>query len=185
MVWFSTTLKQLLNLTPVQTILWPPGSLYRMWPGSNMKLWSLDLYQHNEIIKPFVSFQLSKLSYHPAYLDEICASCWLVCWFQLLHGAIAKTYFSFDVIFTDLVFVYHTSKVDIKFVYLLQGFAIYHYVHPFFSLCQLWLRPLTIIVSSHFFFCIHLLLWPEALSLLWNSTMTMSSTKRMLNCHWT
>ena len=59
---FLTTLKQLLNLTPVQTILWPPGFLYRMWPGSNMKWWSLDPYQHNEIIKPFVSFQLSKLS---------------------------------------------------------------------------------------------------------------------------
>ena len=62
LVWFLTTLKQLLNLTPVQTILWPPGFLYRMWPGSNMKWWSLDPYQHNEIIKPFVSFQLSKLS---------------------------------------------------------------------------------------------------------------------------
>ena len=57
-----TTLKQLLNLTPVQTILWPTGFLYRMWPGSKMKWWFLDPYQHNEIIKPFVSFQLSKLS---------------------------------------------------------------------------------------------------------------------------
>ena len=62
LVWFLTTSKQLLNLTPVETILWPPGFLYRMWPGSNMKWWSLDPYQHNEIIKPFVSFQLSKLS---------------------------------------------------------------------------------------------------------------------------
>ena len=61
-LWFSSTLKQLLNSTPVQTILKHPGFLYRMWPGSNMKWWSSDPYQHNEIIKPFVSFQLSKLS---------------------------------------------------------------------------------------------------------------------------
>ena len=32
-----------------------------------MKWWSLDPFQHNEIIKPFVSFQLSKLSQLPAY----------------------------------------------------------------------------------------------------------------------
>ena len=49
LVWFSTTLKQLLNLTPVQTILWPPDFLYKMWPGSNMEHWSLDPYQYNEI----------------------------------------------------------------------------------------------------------------------------------------
>ena len=55
-------IEAILNLTPVQTILWPPGFLYRMWPGSNMKWWSLDPYQRNEIIKPFVSFQLSKRS---------------------------------------------------------------------------------------------------------------------------
>ena len=38
----------------------PTGFLYRVWPGSNMKWWSLDPYQHNKIIKPFVSFQLIK-----------------------------------------------------------------------------------------------------------------------------
>ena len=63
LIWFSTTLKQLLNLTPVQTILWPPGFLYRMWPGSNMKWWSLDPYQHNEIIFSFfLSFFLFSVS---------------------------------------------------------------------------------------------------------------------------
>ena len=61
-------IKQLLNLTPVQTILRHPGFLYRMWPGRNMKWWSLDPYQHNEIIKPFVSFELSKLCQRPAYI---------------------------------------------------------------------------------------------------------------------
>ena len=54
LVWFSTTSKQLLNLIPVQTrvqtIMWTPDFLFRMWPGSNLKHWSLDLYQHNEII---------------------------------------------------------------------------------------------------------------------------------------
>ena len=38
----------------------PQASLYRMWPGSNTKYWSLDPYQHDEIMKPFVSFQLIK-----------------------------------------------------------------------------------------------------------------------------
>ena len=37
-----------------------PGFLYRMWPGSNMNYWPLVPYQHTKIIKPFVSFQLSK-----------------------------------------------------------------------------------------------------------------------------
>ena len=46
---------------PCTNYLVTPGFLYKMWPGSNMKYWSLDPYQHNEIIKPFVSFQLRKL----------------------------------------------------------------------------------------------------------------------------
>ena len=45
-----------------------PGFLYRMWPDSNLKSWSLDPYQYNEIIKPFVSFQLSKHCQRPAFL---------------------------------------------------------------------------------------------------------------------
>ena len=38
-----------------------------MWPGSNMKYWSLAPYQHNKVIKPCVSFQLNKSSLLPAY----------------------------------------------------------------------------------------------------------------------
>ena len=33
-----------------------PGFLYKMWLDSKMKYWSLNPYQHNEIIKPFASF---------------------------------------------------------------------------------------------------------------------------------
>ena len=51
------------ELDSCTTILWPPGFLYRMWPGSNMKQWSLDPYQHNKIIEPFVSFQLIKFGF--------------------------------------------------------------------------------------------------------------------------
>ena len=54
-----TTLKQLLNFTPVQTILWPHGLLYKKWHCSNMEHWPLVPYQHNKIIKPFVPFQLA------------------------------------------------------------------------------------------------------------------------------
>ena len=57
LVWFFTTLKQLLNLTPVQT-LWSPGFLYRMWPGGNMNYWSFTSYNNHQIFAPYNNHQL-------------------------------------------------------------------------------------------------------------------------------
>ena len=37
-------------------ISWPPGSLYRTWPGSNANSLLLALTKDNQIVKPFVSF---------------------------------------------------------------------------------------------------------------------------------
>ena len=49
LVWFSTTSKQLLNLTPVQVILWPPG--FACTGCDPVAIWNGDPWTHTNTMK--------------------------------------------------------------------------------------------------------------------------------------